>query len=109
MIHQIELMQFKNSRVITQNNADGVSEILIALLPVSTLSQNSSINPLLWNLPVLSKLYPESHLVKLQNHNVIVDLSPTDTKLIPFGYRINTELRSDVFVGKTWRIFTVDT
>lgn len=109
VIHQIELIQFKKSRVITQDSADGVSEILIALLPVATLSGNSSISPLLWNLPVLSKLYPESHLVKLQNHNVIVDLSPTNTKLIPFGYRINSELRSDVFVGKTWRIFTVDT
>ena len=109
MIHQIELIQFKKSRVITQDSADGVREILIALLPVATLSGNSSISPLLWNLPVLSKLYPESHLVKLQNHNVIVDLSPTNAKSIPFGYRINTELRSEVFVGKTWRIFTVDT
>ena len=108
VIHQIELIQFKKSRVITQDSADGVTEILIALLPVATLSGNSSISPLLWNLPVLSKLYPESHLVKLQNHNVIVDLSPTNAKSIPFGYRINTELRSKVFVGKTWNIFTVE-
>ncbi len=94
----------KLSRAVSLNNDNGINETLFSLLPIATLNNNASTQPVFWRLPVLTELYPDTLQVHLENKDVLVEIVSSQNTS-PVGYETVFELGFED--NQVWRIYRV--
>lgn len=94
----------KLSRAVSINSEDGINATLISLLPVAALSNNASIQPVFWRLPVLTELYSDTFEFNFKNKDILIEIVNRENSP-PEGYETTFELDYDG--DQVWRIYRV--